>query len=72
MLDPSLSKNKFKTVLGRKLREIILRHRKSGYTITITPYKEDSEYWYVTENLNGDISNTLWYSKVDFDLMGER
>jgi hypothetical protein len=57
---------------GHKLREIVLRHRKSGYCILITPYKEDSEYWYVLEDLNGDILNTIWYSKVDFDLMGER
>jgi hypothetical protein len=25
------------------------------YPITITPYKEDSKYWYVIENTNGDI-----------------
>jgi hypothetical protein len=54
---------------GHKLKEIVLRHRKSGYTILVTPYKEDSEYWYVVEDING---NTLLYSKVDFDLMGQR
>ena len=33
--------------MGRKMRSVLLRNRKSGYTTTITPYKEDSEYWYV-------------------------
>jgi hypothetical protein len=56
----------------RKIRSVVLRDRKSGYTITITPYKEDYEYWYVIENKDGDISDTLRYSKVDFDLMGEK
>ena len=57
---------------GRKLQEVVLRHRRSGYLILVTPYKEDSEFWYVVEDANGDISNTRWYSKVEYDLMGER
>jgi hypothetical protein len=56
---------------GRKLKDIVLRHRNSGYTITITPYKEDSKYWYVVESINGDISNTDWYSKLDFDFISK-
>ena len=57
---------------GHKLREIVLRHRKSGYCVLATSYREYSEYWYVLKNLDGDILNTIWYSKVDFDLIGER
>lgn len=52
------------------MRSIVLRKRKSGYT-TITAYKEDSEYWYVIETKNGDISETQRYSKSDFDLIEE-
>ena len=56
--------------MSRKMRSIVLRNRKSGYT-TITAYKEDSEYWYVIETKNGDISETQRYSKSDFDLIEE-
>jgi hypothetical protein len=28
---------------GHKLREIVIRHRNSGYSVAISPYKEDSE-----------------------------
>lgn len=45
MLAVSLFKNTVGHMMGRKLSSIVLRHRKSGYTITITPYKEDLEYW---------------------------
>ena len=58
--------------MGRKLRLIVIRHRKTGYTTSITPYKEDLEYWYVIEIKNSDLSDTLKYSKVEFDLMGEK
>jgi hypothetical protein len=57
--------------MGRKTRSVLLRNRKSGYTITITPYKEDSEYWYVIETKDGDISETRRYSKSAFDLIEE-
>ena len=55
--------------MGRKMRPIVLRNRKSGYITTITPYKEDLEYWYVIETKNGDISETRRYSKSAFDFM---
>jgi hypothetical protein len=55
--------------MGRKMRSIMLRNRKSSYTTTITPYKEDFEYWYVIETKDGDISETRRYSKSAFDLM---
>ena len=55
--------------MGRKMSSIVLRNRKSGYTTTITPYKEDLEYWYVIETKDGDISETRRYSKSAFDLM---
>ena len=42
--------------MGREKSSIVLRNRKSGYTTTITPYKEDLEYWYVIETKDGDIS----------------
>ena len=58
--------------MGRKMRSIMLRNRKSGYTTTITPYKEDSEYWYVIDTTDGDISKTRRYSKSTFDLMGKK
>ena len=58
--------------MGREMRSVVLRNRKSGYTITITPYKEDSEYWYVVETKDGDISETRRYSKSAFDLMEEK
>jgi hypothetical protein len=58
--------------MGREKSSIALRNRKSGYTITITPYKEDSEYWYVVETKDGDISETQRYSKSAFDLMEEK
>jgi hypothetical protein len=58
--------------MGRKMRSVLLRNRKSGYTTTITPYKEDSEYWYVIETKDGDISETRRYSKSAFDLMEEK
>jgi hypothetical protein len=64
-MDPKLMK-------GRRLKAIVLRHRNSGYTISITPYKEDSEYWYVIKHKGGDILNTNRYSKVDYDSMGEK
>jgi hypothetical protein len=51
------------------MRSIMLRNRKSSYTTTITPYKEDFEYWYVIETKDGDISETRRYSKSAFDLM---
>ena len=57
---------------GRRLKTIVLRHRKSGYTISITPYKEDSEFWYVIGYEDGDTSDSNWYSKVEYDLMGEK
>jgi hypothetical protein len=50
----------------------MLKNRKSGYTTTITPYKEDSENWYVIETKDGDISETRRYSKSAFDLMEEK
>jgi hypothetical protein len=28
--------------MGRKKRSVVLRNRKSGYTTTVTPYKEHS------------------------------
>jgi hypothetical protein len=57
---------------SREKRSIVLRNRKSGYTTTITPYKEDSEYWYVIETKDGDISATRRYSTSAFDLMEEK
>jgi hypothetical protein len=54
------------------MRSIVLRNKKSGYTITITPYKEDSEYWYVVETNDGDVSDTRTYSKAGFDLVEEK
>ena len=41
--------------MGRKMSSIVLRNRKSGYTTTMTPYKEDSEYWYIIEDKNSDL-----------------
>ena len=58
--------------MGREKSSIVLRNRKSGYTTTITPYKEDLEYWYVIETKDGDILETRRYSKSAFDLMEEK
>lgn len=57
--------------MGRKMRSVVLRNRKSGYTTTINPYKEDSEYWYVIETKDGDISETRRYSKSAIDSIDE-
>ncbi len=54
------------------MKTFVVRHRNSGYSTTITPLAEDSKYWYVIEDKNSDMSDTLRYSKVEFDLMGEK
>jgi hypothetical protein len=54
------------------MKSIVVRHRNSGYCTTITPLAEDSKHWYVLKTKGKDISDTLRYSKTDFDFMGER
>jgi hypothetical protein len=54
------------------MKPIVVRHRNSGYTTLITPLAEDSKYWYVLETKGRDILESLRYSKIDFDFMGER
>ena len=58
--------------MGREMSSIVSRNRKSGYTTTITPYKEDTEYWYVIETKDGDTSETRRYPKSAFDMMEEK
>ena len=54
------------------VRTLVIRHRKSGYTTTICPFDEDSKYWYAIETKGKKILDTLRYSKLDFDFMGEK
>ena len=44
----------------------------SGYSTTITPFTEDSKYWYVLETSGKNALDALRYSKTDFDFMGEK
>lgn len=43
-----------------------------GYTTTICPFDEDYEHWYVIETRGKEMVDTRRYSKIDFDLMGEK
>jgi hypothetical protein len=54
------------------MKSIVVRHGNSGYTTLITPLAEDSKYWYTLEKKGKNVTDTLRYSKIDFDLMGEK
>ena len=54
------------------MKSLVIRHRNSGYTTTIFPFDEDSKYWYATETKGKRIVETLRYSKLEFDFMGEK
>jgi hypothetical protein len=54
------------------MKTIVVRHRNSGHSTTITPLAEDSKYWYVIETKGKNISDALRYAKIDFDFMGEK
>lgn len=54
------------------MKTFVVRHRRLGYTTTITPFDEDSKCWYVIETKGKKILDTLHYPKIDFDLMGEK
>jgi hypothetical protein len=54
------------------MRNLVIRHRNSGYTTTICPFHENSRYWYVVETKGKKVVETLRYSKIDFDFMGEK
>jgi hypothetical protein len=54
------------------MKTIVVRHRNSGYSTTITPLAEDSKYWYVLEIKGKNILDALRYAKIDFDFMGEK
>jgi hypothetical protein len=54
------------------MRTLVIRHRNSGYTTTIRPFDEDTKYWYAIETKGKKIMETLRYSKLDFDYMGEK
>jgi hypothetical protein len=54
------------------MKTIVVRHRNSGYSTTITPLAEDSKYWYILETKGKNISDALRYSKIDFDFMGAK
>lgn len=58
------------TLLGMKT--LVVRNRNSGYSTTITPLAEDSQYWYVIEERGKKDLDTLRYAKTDFDFMGEK
>jgi hypothetical protein len=53
------------------MKAIVVRHRNSGFSTTITPLAEDSKYWYVLETKGKNIVDALRYAKTDFDFMGE-
>jgi hypothetical protein len=52
------------------MRNLVVRHRNSGYTTTICTYDEDITHWYVVEIKGKKIVDTTCYSKIDFDFMG--
>ena len=54
------------------MKNIVVRHRNSGYTTLITPLVEDPKYWYALETNGKDVTDALRYSKLDFDFMGEK
>ena len=54
------------------MKTIVVRHRNSGYSTTITPLAEDSKYWYLIETTGKNILDDLRYAKIDFDFMGEK
>jgi hypothetical protein len=54
------------------MKTIVVRHRNSGYSTTITPLAEDSKYWYVLDTKDKNTLDALRYSKIDFDFMGEK
>jgi hypothetical protein len=53
------------------MRNLVVRHRNSGYTTTICTYDEDIRHWDVVEINGKKIVNTTRYSKIEFDFMGE-
>ena len=53
------------------MKTLVVRHRKLGYTTTICPFDEDHKYWYVIDTRGKKLIDTLHYSKIDFDFMGE-
>jgi hypothetical protein len=54
------------------MKTLLVRHRKLGYTTTICPFDEDYKHWYVIETRGKKMVDTRRYSKIDFDLMGEK
>ena len=54
------------------MRNLVLRHRNSGYATTICPFDEDNQYWYTVEIKGKKNVETLRYSKHEFDFIGEK
>ncbi|CAN5178687.1 hypothetical protein BH18THE2_BH18THE2_14530 [soil metagenome] len=54
------------------MKTFVVRNRNSGYSSTITPLAEDSNYWYVLETKGKRVLDALRYAKTDFDFMGEK
>ena len=54
------------------LRTLVIKHRQMDLLTTITPFDEDSQYWYVVETRGKNIIDTLRYRKFDYYLLGEK
>jgi hypothetical protein len=52
------------------MRNLVVRHRNSGYTTTICTYAEDIRHWYAVEIKGKKIVDRTRYSKIEFDFMG--
>jgi hypothetical protein len=44
----------------------VLKHRSMDLLTTITPFDEDSQYWYVVETRGKNVIDILRYRKFDF------
>jgi hypothetical protein len=54
------------------LRTLVIKHRHMDLLTTITPFDEDSQYWYAVEKRGKNIIDTLRYRKFDYYLLGEK
>jgi hypothetical protein len=52
------------------MRNLVVRHRNSGYTTTICRYDEGIRHWYGVEIKGKKVVDTKRYSKIEFDFMG--
>jgi hypothetical protein len=54
------------------LRTLVIKHRSMDLLTTITPFDEDSQYWYVVETRGKNMIEILRYRKFNFCVLGEK